>query len=46
MLFHHGHLEKQLREHGRTATAEILGIKTEGEGGSIRSAEAARRATG
>ncbi len=34
MLFDHPHLEKQLRQHGRTAPAEILSIKTEGSGGS------------
>ena len=36
MLYKHDHLEKRLREHGRAATAEILSIKTEGEGSSYR----------
>jgi hypothetical protein len=36
MLFKHGHLEKQLRESGRSATAEILSIKTEGSGNNMR----------
>ncbi len=34
MLFNHSHLEKKLREHGRTAPAEILSIKTEGTSGT------------
>jgi hypothetical protein len=33
-MFKHSHLEKRLREHGRAATAEILSIKTEGDGSS------------
>ena len=36
MLFKHGHLEKKLREHGKQARAEILSIKTEGQGSSMR----------
>jgi predicted Zn-dependent peptidase len=36
MLFKHGHLEKKLREHGKQARAEILSIKTEGQGNSMR----------
>lgn len=31
MFFKHGRLEKELREHGRTATAQVLHAKTEGE---------------
>ena len=33
-MFKHSHLEKKLREHGRSAPAEILSIKTEGSGGT------------
>jgi hypothetical protein len=36
LLFKHGHLEKKLREHGKQARAEILSIKTEGQGNSMR----------
>jgi Short C-terminal domain len=36
MLFKHGHLEKKLREAGKQARAQILSIKTEGEGSSVR----------
>lgn len=36
MLFKHGHLEKKLREQGKKARAQILSIKTEGEGNSMR----------
>jgi hypothetical protein len=36
LLFKHGHLEKQLRAQGRSATAEIVSIKTEGQGNSMR----------
>ena len=36
MLYKHGRLEKKLREHGRPATAEILSIRTEGQGNSAK----------
>jgi len=34
MMFKHSHLEKKLRDHGRSAPAEILSIKTEGSAGT------------
>src|SRR5215475_13551176 len=36
MLFKHKHLLKELRKSGRRATAEIISVKTVGEGSSIR----------
>ncbi len=36
MLFKHKHLLSELRKNGRRATAEIISIKTVGEGSSIR----------
>jgi hypothetical protein len=36
MLFKHKHLLKELRKSGRRATAEIISVKTVGEGRSIR----------
>jgi ATP-dependent Lon protease len=36
MLFKHKHLLTELRKNGRRATAEIISIKTVGEGSSIR----------
>jgi hypothetical protein len=36
VLYKHDHLEKKLREHGRSAPAEILGMRTEGSGNSVR----------
>jgi ATP-dependent Lon protease len=36
MLFKHKHLLEELRKHGRRATAEIISVKTVGEGRSIR----------
>jgi hypothetical protein len=36
MLYKHDRLEKKLREHGRAAPAEILAMRTEGEGTSAR----------
>ena len=35
MFYKHEHLEKKLREHGRSATAEILSMRTEGSGNSL-----------
>ena len=35
MLFKHGHLENELREHGRSASAEIVSITTLGTGASM-----------
>jgi len=35
MLFKHGHLENDLREHGRSASAEIVSITTLGTGASM-----------
>jgi hypothetical protein len=36
VIYKHGRLEKKLREHGRTARAEILSIRTEGRGNSAK----------
>jgi Lon protease (S16) C-terminal proteolytic domain len=36
MLFKHKHLLAELRKNGRRATAEIISVKTVGEGSSIR----------
>ena len=36
MLFKHKHLLKEMRKKGRRATAEIISVKTLGEGSSIR----------
>jgi hypothetical protein len=38
VFYKHDHLEKKLREHGRSATAEILSMRTEGSGNSLRGA--------
>ncbi|MEY9936848.1 S16 family serine protease [Streptacidiphilus sp. MAP5-3] len=38
MFFKHKHLLKDLREHGREGNAEILSMRTIGEGGNMRSA--------
>jgi len=42
VFYKHAHLEKKLRENGRSARAEILGIRTEGSGsgaGALRSTD-------
>jgi hypothetical protein len=36
VFYKHEHLLKELREHGRAATAEILSMRTEGSGNSAR----------
>jgi hypothetical protein len=36
VFYKHAHLEKKLRENGRSAPAEILGIRTEGSGSGAR----------
>jgi hypothetical protein len=41
MLYKHDRLEKELRESGRTAQAQILSMKTEGESSSVKSLWAA-----
>jgi hypothetical protein len=38
VFYKHERLEKKLREHGRTATAEILSMRTEGSGNSVSGA--------
>jgi hypothetical protein len=35
VIYKHEHLEKKLREHGRTAPAEILAMRTEGSGNGL-----------
>lgn len=35
MFYKHEHLEKKLREQGRSATAEILSMRTEGSGNNL-----------
>jgi hypothetical protein len=36
VFYKHEHLEKKLRENGRSASAEILGMRTEGSGNSAK----------